>query len=136
MTVIDERAEIDALVSDFFSAFSNVNGPADVRRVYALCIPEAVITKAVSDPPEIYLLRDFVEPRVHLLAGGELTGFSESETGNDTFICGRIAQRRSSYTKAGVKSGRPFTTHGTKVFQFVKTSDGWKISAMAWDDEA
>lgn len=131
----DDRAEIDMLVDAFFEAFSNVGGAADVRRVYYLCLPNAVITKAVGELPETYLLHEFVEPRVKLLDSAELTEFSERETSNDTFIFGRIAQRRSSYTKSGLRAGERFTTNGTKVFQFVKTPAGWKISAMAWDDQ-
>ncbi len=129
-----DRAEIDALVDAFFSAFSNLNGPADVRTVYGLCLPQAVITKAAGSPPEIYTLGEFVEPRAALLSDGTLAGFAETETDHDTFIFGRIAQRRSHYTKSGVLSGDRFTTRGHKVFQFVKTPDGWKISAVAWDD--
>lgn len=133
---IDDRADIDALVQVFFSAFSNLDGPANVRVVYDVCIPQAVITKAVGATPEMYTLAEFIEPRTKLLNGGGLTGFSERETGHDTYIFGKIAQRRSDYTKSGVLSGERFAANGHKVFQFVKTPAGWKISAVAWDDEA
>jgi hypothetical protein len=131
----DDRADIDALVEAFFSAFSNLDGDADVRVVYDLCIPQAVITKAAGDAPESYMLNEFIEPRVKWLNDGTLTEFSETETDHDTFVFGRIAQRRSDYTKSGVLNGEPFTTRGHKVFQFVKASAGWRISAVAWDDE-
>jgi len=132
----DDRAAIDALVEIFFGAFSNLHGPANVQSVYDVCMPQAIITKAAGDTPETYRLDEFIAPRAKLLNGGGLTGFSERETGHDTYIFGKIAQRRSDYTKSGVLSGRPFTTHGHKVFQFLKTPAGWKIAAVAWDDEA
>ena len=31
--------------------------------------------------------------------------------------------------------GEPFTGRGAKSVQLVRTSDGWRISAVAWDDE-
>lgn len=137
-TSSDEELEhgvaIDRLVAQFFAAFSNTNGGARVRDVYALCVPQAVITKAVSDVPEIYLLHEFVEPRVALLASGTLVDFVEHETSHDTFISGHVAQRRSSYQKSGVQNGERFTVNGVKVFQFVNTAAGWKITAVAWDD--
>lgn len=132
---LNDRQAIDALAAAFFSAFSNLHGPADVRSVYTLCLPQALITKAVSDSPEICRLDEFIEPRIALLRDGTLTGFSEMETNHDTFVWGRIAQRRSGYTKSGVLNGVAFATRGTKVFQFIKTSAGWKIAAVAWDDE-
>jgi len=131
-----DRADIDALVAAFFAAFSNLNGPANVRIVYDLCLPQAVITNTAGHSAEICTLREFVEPRATLLTDGTLTDFAENETGHDLFVVGRIAQRRSDYVKSGVRSGVRFTTRGHKVFQFVKTSAGWKISAVAWDDEA
>ncbi|UUZ70087.1 hypothetical protein LP416_13350 [Polaromonas sp. P2-4] len=31
--------------------------------------------------------------------------------------------------------GAPFEARGVISTQFVRTPEGWKISAMAWDDE-
>jgi len=36
---------------------------------------------------------------------------------------------------AGCLDGRAFRTRGMKTFQFVRTPAGWRISAVAWDDE-
>lgn len=127
-------AAIDALVAAFFAAFCNVDGPAPTSRVYDLCLPQAVVIKAVGAAPEIYSLREFIEPRIALLRGPELTGFREWELDRTMTIDGNIAQRRSTYEKSGVASGRPFVTRGVKIFQFVRLPDGWKISAVAWDD--
>jgi hypothetical protein len=52
-----------------------------------------------------------------------------------TDIFGGIAQRFSLYEKSGVQLGRPFLTRGVKSLQFVRTAEGWKIAAVAWDDE-
>lgn len=127
-------AEIDAIVAAFFAAFCNVDGPAPTSRVYDLCLPQTVVIKAVGAEPEIYSLRQFVEPRIALLGGGELTAFREWEIDRTMTIDGNVAQRRSTYEKSGVASGRPFVTRGVKIFQFVRMPAGWKISAVAWDD--
>jgi ribosomal-protein-serine acetyltransferase len=126
---------LDAIVADFFAAFCNADGPATTARVYELCLPQAVMIKAVGATPEIYSLREFVEPRIALLRGGELTAFRERELDGVMTIDGNIAQRRSTYEKSGIASGRAFVTRGVKVFQFVRMPDGWKISAVAWDDD-
>jgi hypothetical protein len=127
-------AAIDAIVAAFFGAFCNADGPAPTSRVYELCLPQAVVIKAVGTAPEIYSLRDFVEPRTALLQSGDLTGFRERELARVMTIDGNIAQRRSTYEKSGLASGRPFTTPGVKIFQFVRLPGGWKISAVAWED--
>lgn len=52
-----------------------------------------------------------------------------------TEVFGDIAQHFGSYAKAGVQDGTPFTGRGMNTLQFVRTPDGWRISAAAWDDE-
>ena len=32
-------------------------------------------------------------------------------------------------------NGKEFENKGIKTMQFIKTSAGWKISSVAWDDE-
>ena len=48
---------------------------------------------------------------------------------------GNIAQRLSLYHKSGVSSGVAFHQRGIKTFQFVRTPQGWRIGAVAWDDQ-
>jgi hypothetical protein len=50
-------------------------------------------------------------------------------------IFGNVAHRFSAYAKAGISDGTSFEARGVITTQFVKTLGGWKISAMAWDDE-
>ncbi len=131
---LDRRA-IDDLVERFFAAFTNANGAVPrVESIFELFIPAGVITKAIEGA-EVYSLRSFVEPRAQLLTSGALTEFSEEEISGRTDVIGNIAQRLSTYRKSGVLSGKPFEAKGAKVFQFVRTSAGWRISAVAWDDE-
>ncbi|MGH3331099.1 MAG: hypothetical protein ACRDPJ_07280 [Nocardioidaceae bacterium] len=52
-----------------------------------------------------------------------------------TDLFGDIAHWFGAYAKAGVQNGSPFAGRGMKSLQFVRTSEGWLISAAAWDDE-
>ena len=130
----DKRA-IDDLVCAFFGAFTNKHGPADVGRLYDCFIPAAVIVKTVQDVPEIYSLQSFIAPRAELLCGSRLVGFEEAEVRERTHMAGNVAQRICTYRKSGVLDGKPFEGHGVKVLQFVRMPEGWRIAALAWDDE-
>jgi hypothetical protein len=70
-----------------------------------------------------------------MVASGELTRFRESELSETTEIFGNIAHRFSAYEKSGTLKGVPFQARGMISTQFVLTPAGWKMSAMAWDDE-
>ena len=131
-----DREALDSLVTDFFAAFTNKNGHApNVRRIYDLAIPTAVIVKGAGPVPEIYSLREFVEPRQALLTGGALVDFEEREVSERTTVAGHVAQRHSTYRKTGTLDGSPFDTQGTKLFQFVRLPVGWRLSALSWADE-
>jgi hypothetical protein len=131
----DQRA-IDALVAAFFALFTNRGGAKpNLQAIHDLCLPEAVISKCTGPVPEVYTLATFIAPRAALLTNGTLTEFHEFETGQRTTILGNVAQRCCTYGKAGVLDGKPFEARGAKVFQFVKGPQGWRISAVAWDDE-
>jgi hypothetical protein len=127
---------LDHLVAEFLASFTTTHGrTADVRRIYALALPGAVIVQATSQPPDVCSLAQFVEPRVALLSGGTLVDFEEVEETAQTHVAGNVARRDSTYRKRGVRSGRPFTTHGVKLWQFVRMPDGWRVSALVWQDE-
>ncbi|MFE2298836.1 DUF4440 domain-containing protein [Streptomyces sp. NPDC059445] len=129
------KSEIDALTTEFFGAFDNRGGKAaDVARIRRLVLPGGVIVKT---GPEFtaYTVEEFIEPRRELLADGRLVEFSEWETSERTEIAGDIASRFSTYRKSGILDGRRFEGEGTKTIQFVRTSQGWRITAVAWYDQ-
>ncbi len=131
----DERA-IDALVHAFFDRFTNRRGARpDLAGLFDLCIPEAVITRCVTASPEVMSLEAFIAPRQALLSGGSLVDFQEVELAHRTDVFGNVAQRCCTYRKSGVLNGSRFETIGVKMFQFVRRPEGWRISAVSWDDE-
>lgn len=131
----DARAEIDALVRRFFSAFSNRHALSKVASVPSMFLPDAVVSiLKPSDVVERLGVPDFVSPRAALLHGGRLTDFAEEEVEARTEVVGALAQRSSRYRKAGQLDGARFEGAGNKLFQLVMTRRGWRIAALAWED--
>jgi hypothetical protein len=131
-----DRSELEAMVDAFFTAFTSGEGVAarlDVLR--RLLIPQAVIVRTCGGEPAVYGVEDFIAPRQALLEGGTLVDFHEWALGGRTEIWGDIAHWWGSYAKEGVQDGVPFTGRGRKTIQFIRTTEGWRISAAAWDDE-
>ena len=136
MTDTTDREAIAGLVRTFFDAFtSGPDSPARLDRLRTLFLPEAVIVATCGGEPRVYGVDSFIAPRQALLSGGTLVDFHEWELRGHPEIFGDIAQHFASYGKAGVQDGMPFTARGMKTMQLVRTSAGWRISAVAWDDE-
>ena len=130
------KAELHRLISAFFHAVSfEPGGKPSYASISALFIERGLLIKNVSSTPEISSVCEFIEPREALVRSGMLTRFHESELWESTVIFGNVAHRFSAYTKAGISDGTSFEARGVITTQFVKTLGGWKISAMAWDDE-
>uniref|UniRef100_A0AAU2JZ72 Nuclear transport factor 2 family protein n=1 Tax=Streptomyces sp. NBC_00049 TaxID=2903617 RepID=A0AAU2JZ72_9ACTN len=128
------KTGIDQVTAEFFGAFDNRGGKtADLERIRRLVLPGGVIVKT---GPEFaaYTVDEFIEPRRRLLDEGRLVEFCEWETSERTEIEGDIASRFGEYRKSGVLDGEPFEGGGTKTIQFVRTPDGWRITAFAWYD--
>jgi uncharacterized protein YndB with AHSA1/START domain len=133
---MSDQEAIQDVVARFFAAF--VSGPdsggrlAELRR---LMLPQAVIIRTCGGEPTVYDVDSFIAPRQQLLESGNLLGFREWEVQGRTEVFGDIAQHFCSYAKTGVQQGAPFSARGMKALQLVRTVVGWRISAVAWDDE-
>jgi RimJ/RimL family protein N-acetyltransferase len=134
----DPALAIDALVRRFFGAFSNRHGMARIASLPSMFLPEAVVTvvkPAAARGVEACGVRDFLLPRAALLLDGRLTDFEESEVTHRTEVVSALAYRSSRYRKAGILEGVPFEGAGSKHFQLVETRRGWRIAALAWEDD-
>ena len=130
------KAELDRLTSEFFRAVSfEAGGGPSYENILALFIEKGLLIKNASLTPEISSVREFIEPRQAQVTSGTLTQFHESELSESTVIFGNVAHRFSAYAKSGTSSGIAFEARGMITTQFINTPDGWKMSAMAWDDE-
>jgi len=130
------KDELDRLTANFFRAVTFEVGDAPpYDNIYALFIESGILIKNNGTTPEISNVREFIEPRVAMVRAGELTRFREVELSETTVIFGNVAHRFSAYAKSGMMKGIPFEGRGMISSQFVLTPDGWRMSAMAWDDE-
>lgn len=130
------NADLDALTAAFFRAVSFEAGESPpYSDIHALFIESGLLIKNTAATPEISSVRQFIEPRQALVRAGELSRFREVELSATTEVFGNVAQRFSAYAKSGTMNGVPFEARGMISTQFINTPSGWKMSAMAWDDE-
>lgn len=135
MTQQTDRAELERIVATFFEAFCSGPGCAErLDALPALFLPNAVVVRTCGDTLA-YDVPGFIAPRRELLAGGRLTDFSEWPEGGRLEQYGDVAHWWGTYAKQGTQDGAPYAGRGAKSIQLVRTSDGWRISAVAWDDE-
>jgi hypothetical protein len=131
-----DRRAIDEIVRTFFEAFTS--GPecdARLDALPALFIPEAVIVRTCGLPLTAYDVEGFIAPRRALLTGGGVSDFREWEVSGRTEVFGDIAHHFCSYAKEWREGDTIRSGRGMKTVQLVRTADGWRISAAAWDDE-
>ena len=130
------RQELASLAARFFQAVSFENGEApSYGNIRGLFITDGLLIKNTASTPEISTVAEFIAPRQALVDSGALTRFKEWELSEHTQIFGNIAHRYSAYGKAGTQDGKAFEARGVISTQFIRTPEGWKMSAMAWDDE-
>ena len=131
-----DKANIDELIKQFFGIFNNKDkSKHDWDLIFSICIPETIIVKKNGLEQTIYNLKKFIEPRKTILTDGTLTSFEETEINEQTVITNNIAQRKSRYQKSGYLKNQHFSQFGTKLFHLIRTSKGWQISAVAWEDD-
>ena len=134
--LITVKRELDRLTADFFAAVSfNIGETPQYENLHEFFIDAGLLIKNSASLPEVTTVPQFLAPRQALVDSGELTRFREFEVSEATEIFGNVAHRFSSYAKSGELKGTPFEGRGMISTQFVRTSTGWKMSAMAWDDE-
>lgn len=130
------QADIDALITRFFSAFDNRNGALPGMEGLADCFTDkAVVVRRSEAGAQYYTLAEFAQPRIELLTRGALHSFHEWEVSSDTRIFDGIAIRCARYSKSGLLDGQQYSGSGTKCFQLVETDRGWRIAAVAWVDD-
>jgi hypothetical protein len=130
------KLELDQLMTAFFRAVSFAPGERPhYDQIYQLFIEAGLLIKNSEAAPEISSVGQFIEPRQATFSAGKLTSFREVELSEITQIFGNVGQRFSAYAKSGTLNGAAFEGRGMIATQFIRTPAGWKISAMAWDDE-
>ncbi|MBW3520090.1 GNAT family N-acetyltransferase [Flavobacterium sp. NKUCC04_CG] len=131
-TTDKDQTEIDLLIEAYYAFFKNTTQEWEmIQRFFTV---KATITKVTEGNMEQLDVAGFLLPRKKLLTNGTLTDFSEVEIKRHTQIEGRIAHRLSGYRKNGLWDGKLYAGSGTKSFQLIKTTHGWKIHSLIWND--
>lgn len=132
----DDLAEIAEVIDRFFAAFrSGADAAARLDGLRGLFLPGARIVRAGGEQWQAYDVEGFIAPRAALLSGGSLVDFAEWPVAGRVEVFGDVAHWFGSYAKRGVLDGAPSDGAGMKSLQLVRTGQGWRISAAAWDDE-
>ncbi len=135
-SVTDDIFFINQITKDFFNLFTNTKQRTlELEKINDICIPKTIIVKKDKDKEEIFNIETFIGPRKIILSDGTLTEFEEYEVIGETKIVNNLAQRFSKYQKKGYLNGEYFDGNGIKFFQYIKTANGWRISAVIWEDE-
>ena len=132
----DDAAEMAGLLANFFRAVSfPAGGRPEYSAMYGLFSEGARLIKNSGALPEISTVDEFILPRQQQVDSGDLTSFEKVELTHITEVFGNVGHRFSTYAKRGTIKGVAFEAQGIISTQFIRTPSGWKISAMAWDDE-
>ncbi|MBS1729735.1 MAG: GNAT family N-acetyltransferase [Bacteroidetes bacterium] len=132
----NEKKLINILIKTFYNVFTRTNNKQpNTELLRQICIPEGIIISKSGEVHHTYNIETFITSRQKILTDGTLTQFEEHETFETTTINKNISQRYSHYEKSGILEGKYFEQKGNKLFQFIKTFTGWKISTVLWEDE-
>lgn len=131
-----DKAEIDKVVEQFFGIFNNKHkSENDWDLIFRICIPETIVLKKEGIQQTVYGLTSFIEPRKKILTDGTIVDFEENEIEEQTIITRNIAHRQSRYQKSGYLKNLYFQELGTKFFNLVRTTKGWQICSVTWEDD-
>ena len=131
-----DLAAVMDLVRLFVGAFRS--GPRVAERMEELraaMLPQAVVVRTCGGTPQVMTVDTLITPRQQILSDGTLQDFSEQAGLGHVDVYGDIAAWFGEYSKQGVHAGMPANGRGMKSIQCVRTGEGWRISAVAWDDE-
>jgi hypothetical protein len=130
-----DRTACEHLLLRFFAAVSFGTGDrpryADLESLF---LADARLIKNSGERPESASVADFIALRQATVDVGQEQAF-ETEIRSTMELFGNVGHRFSVYAKRGVMNGVNLAGRGAISTQFVRSPDGWRISAMAWDDE-
>ena len=131
-----DEAAITSVLGQFFAAFmSGPDAASHVSVLRTILLPDAIVVNAAGPEPVVLTVDSFIEPRVELLTHGGLVDFREWMTTARIDVFGDVAQAWCTYEKSWLADEVPHGGRGSKTIQLVRTVAGWRISAVAWDDE-
>lgn len=133
---LDDEGQIDQLVARFLAAGSGAGaGPCAVAAWPQWLLSDASLRCLDAGQTRALELRALMLERAELLSSGRLTDYVETELEHETRLSGRVAQRWLRCRKSGRLDGVAFQRECQQSLQLVQTARGWKIAALAWQDQ-
>lgn len=132
----NEHDEIDVVIAQLFNAISfEENTAPSMSDIKPLFVQRGLLTNFNEETPLTLPVSDFIQYFENQVARGEIPSLEDREVYQHTEIHGRIAHRTSFY-EARFKSNdlQPFAV-GVNSIQLIKTSEGWRIVSMTWNDD-
>jgi len=135
---MSERDDIQTLIDEMYALISGPGGRVrDWERQRQLFMPGTRMIRTRIDgqgrpEPEVLRLEDYGANYEQLMGGRD---FFEVEIRNTIQVFGRVAQVFSAYEAFADQARQQRLKRGVNVIQFYRFDEGWKIIAMAWDDE-
>ncbi len=114
-----------------FEAGSEPNMPA-IRNLF---IGEGLLINYNEEEPQVFGVAAFIEHFHGLFQQGIITSLEDREVHHKTKIYDRVAHRYSFYEARTHPEADPFAV-GINSIQFILVGDEWKITSMAWNDDA
>ena len=132
----EDLKQIDATTKELYACICfQTGGYPDVDKLNDLIIPDGQMINNNGDEPLAMSVDDFIGIYKDKLESGVIKSFYEGEIFSKTELFGKVAHRFSTYEKKyDLEEKEPFSL-GINSIQFVKVSNKWKISSIAWNEQ-
>ena len=129
-----DKDDVVAVVHAMYECLSGPAGPRDWERYRTCVLPETRITPMRAAPDgtlaiDVFTPEQYIASRAPLLMD---RSFYENETANQVVILGNLAHVLSEYESRTAPDAEP-CARGTNSLQLVRTVNGWKVLAIAWE---
>lgn len=130
-----ELESIDQVIAKVFEAicFTEEEGP-NMHRLKSLFVKEGLLINYNEEEPLILPVTQFVKHFEQLAADGVIPSLEDKELRHETRVYDRVAHRYSFYEAGFKPADEPFA-RGVNSIQLINTSEGWKLTSMAWNDD-
>lgn len=130
------KRALDRVAAAFFRAVSFETGESPrYEALHALFLERGLLVHASGGGAQTFGVGQFIATRQAMFGTGEVSRYQVSELSEITEVFGHVAHRASAFVRSGRRQGEDFENRGMIFMQLVRLSDGWRLSAVAWDDQ-
>ena len=131
-----EVEAINVVTSQLMGAISFEEGSQpNISKIKDLFVPGGLLINCNESKAKVLTVDAFIAHFQALHQQEQMTGLYEIEVHHKTKVYDHIAHRFSFYEARVSKDTDPFAV-GINTIQLTKMAGDWKISTMAWNDDA